>query len=267
MKTIISLFIIALFVVGGGWLIWRDVNNSVSQLGVVATSTGAGPVGSTTVAQQTLTEGVIEKPLTPNKALETRALAIVARPITVNAVVPEKILADMKQQITDITASIKKNYDNLEPWLRLGALRKGLDDFKGAAEAWEFAGVLRPSNAVSFQNLWYLHANFLVDYPKSEREYIQALKNDPTMVDAYLNLVDLYLYHLTEFKSAIPDLLKSGIAANTEINKKMALTSRLAMYYKDAGDIANAIKYFEQVAQFLPNDAGVQEELAKLRGQ
>jgi tetratricopeptide (TPR) repeat protein len=180
----------------------------------------------------------------------------------------QKIYAE---KIAASAADIKENPYSLEAWIGLGLNYKQAGDYAAARDAWEYASLLSPGNVVSFTNLGDLYHYYLKEYPKSEQNYRQAIKNDPTYVLSYVGLHELYRYSYGVLTTKAADILKEGIKANP---KNIDLYTTLAAYYKSLNnkiDIANARAYYEKalaIAKELKNEqliALIQAELDALK--
>jgi len=158
--------------------------------------------------------------------------------------------------------AVKKNPDFFHGWLQLGLLKKTIGDFKGAADAWEYAGLIRPQNAVSFANLGELYWRYLPDYPRAEKNFRVAIQNKPDDTGTYVSLSDLYYYSYKEKQQLADDVLMEGITARpTEaVNLKRAL----AALYERAGDREKAIVWWKKVLEEEPDNADVAAAIAAL---
>ncbi|MBI2604024.1 MAG: hypothetical protein HYW56_00600 [Candidatus Harrisonbacteria bacterium] len=176
-KTIIFSLLILLFVVGGIAL-WQN-KNFFGERPVEVTSV---IVEESTTTPESL--GATVEMVTVNEELQRRATVILSRAIRGGETLPPAVREDLARQIREATAVLKNDYNNIQPWITLGLARKGLDDYEGAAEAWEFASVIRPKNALSFANLGFLYGSYLKDYARAEKNYLRAIANDPREVTA-----------------------------------------------------------------------------------
>ena len=64
----------------------------------------------------------------------------------------------------------------VDDWIAVGVIKKFFNDFAGARDAWEYAGVLYPANALSFANLgnlygFYLHNNIKAFINHASKKY------------------------------------------------------------------------------------------------
>ncbi|OHA00778.1 MAG: hypothetical protein A3H71_01920 [Candidatus Sungbacteria bacterium RIFCSPLOWO2_02_FULL_48_13b] len=173
--------------------------------------------------------------------------------------------ASIQKSILDAAGSIDANPDLLAPWLQLGLYKKVIGDFEGARDAWEYASQIRPQNVVSFNNLGELYGSryYLPDFLKSELNFQQAIKNDPTYIQAYISLSELYRYSYTEKSSLAEKTLFDGLKSNPDHTD---LISYIARFYAETGKIDQAIEYYQKLKALRPSDAlSIDQDIAKLR--
>ena len=152
----------------------------------------------------------------------------------------------MNQKFVDLRARLNKSSLDTDAWIELGLRYKQVGDYQGAKEAWEYVSILSPKNIVSFNNLGDLYHYHLQEYPLAEKNFLQAIKNDPKYTLSYINLHDLYRLSYGILTTKATDILKQGIVANPNA---IDLYIALATYYKNMNnkiDIANARTYYEQ---------------------
>lgn len=111
-------------------------------------------------------------------------------------------------------AGLKADYNKLEGWLNLGLWRKTLGDYEGAAEAWQFATLIRPNDPVAFHNLGDLYSQFLPDFPSAEKYYKMAVEKDKSHQPFfYVKLYEFYRYYEKNMDAAENTLL-DGLKTN-----------------------------------------------------
>jgi Flp pilus assembly protein TadD len=155
------------------------------------------------------------------------------------------------------TKNLANNPQSYNDWMTLGSMRNILGDYAGAADAWNFAGVIAPNQSRSFANVGFLYATAIKDFKKAETAYLRAIKNDPKDPGLFSNLFDLYV--TIGFKeSAGEDVLLQGIRENP---RSYELRVILARYYVKVGKIANAKSQFESAA--LAAEAAGATEIAR----
>ncbi len=138
-----------------------------------------------------------------------------ARPITF----PEGMTEDKKKnteaKIREIIARLQKNKYSYEDWIELGIYRKSVEDYKGTEEAWEFAGLIKPSSALAFGNLGNLYGYDIKNQAKAEESYLRAIKNEPKLVYWYVQLAEYYR-DIAKDNSKARAILERAMSANPE---------------------------------------------------
>lgn len=183
------------------------------------------------------------------------------RPVEEVRPVPEEVKLFSESQKEDIYRSlqnfgksVKENPNAFSAWLQLGILKKTIGDFEGARDAWEYAGIIRPLNDVSFANLGELYWRYLHLYPQSEANLKIAIKNNPHNPGTYTTLSDLYFYSLKEKADLADDVLLEGIAANPA---SIDIPKSLAYLYERQSDYAKALEWWQKVLIQDPQNANV----------
>lgn len=183
---------------------------------------------------------------------------------------PKDFPGDAKKIITDNVATLvenlKKNPADYSSWLDLAIQYKTIADYEGARLVWEYVNTAAPTQSISFHNLGNLYDLYLKNYPKSEENYLTAIKNGPNQTSSYLGMHELYRYSYKQNTSAAVDILLQGMKA-IPAPGNVDLTIMLASYYKDKHDIANAKKYYQQalaVVRGLGNNAMVTQLTAEI---
>ena len=171
------------------------------------------------------------------------------------------------KRFTAATNALRANPDNFNAWLDLGLVHKNLNAFEKARDAWERLGEIRPLNSISFSNLGDLYAWFLHEPAKGEAAYLKALKNEPTDINFYRNLAEIYDKLILERKSQIDPLLEEGIKAAKTNTEKAELTALMATYERDREDMDEALKHYREVLALdpqYPKKEVIQAEIDKL---
>ncbi len=172
----------------------------------------------------------------------------------------EKKRGDLKILAAVLTAN-PMGSGGVDDWIAVGITKKFFNDFEGARDAWEYAGVLYPANALSFANLGSLYAFYLNDPVKAESNFRKAIANDPYQPGYYLGLADFYKNVYVSKKSEAPKVLLEGMSLIRDVNLVLALAS----YYRDVSDKTNALKYYQEVLKLSPNQPGIAEEVDRLK--
>jgi len=151
----------------------------------------------------------------------------------------------------------------VDDWIAVGVIKKFFNDYEGVRDAWEYAGVLYPANALSFANLGNLYGFYLHDNEKAEFNFRKAIANDPYQLSYYLSLASFYKEADVSKKDKVPEVILLGLDRIKDVN----LYLYLASYYRDIGDKTNAVKYYEEVLKIAPDQAGVREEIENIKNQ
>ena len=118
-----------------------------------------------------------------------------------------------EQKIRGFEAAIKQNSDDFASWMNLGIYRKSIDDYEGARQAWEYAGLIRPGNSLSFGNLGFLYGYLLKEPIKAEKNYLTAIENDEHLIYLYAQAFEFYRDVLKDaFKAKA--IIEQGLKSN-----------------------------------------------------
>ena len=118
-----------------------------------------------------------------------------------------------KTKIVEISETLKIDTENVSLWIDLGSWRKAINDYEGAIEAWEYAGVIRPQSSIPFNNLGDLYAYYLKDVPRAEEYFLRVINNDPNNIYSYFKIVEFY-QDFTKDTAKARAILEKGIVAN-----------------------------------------------------
>ncbi|MCR4330404.1 MAG: hypothetical protein NUV49_00780 [Patescibacteria group bacterium] len=237
-QTIVNIILAAIVAVSGYYLYNNTFNSNPSSEEEISGETTSNPVGTSTT---TNTEPLytIEKIPTEKAKISAPSLN---RPLTFTGDIPleaKKIITDNVKRLTDILKSDSSRFD---AWLDLGSYRKQSGDYEGAREAWEYATLLLPGSYVPWNNLGDLYQYYLKDFVKAEKNFQQAIVSDPSFVQAYHSLFELYTLSYTEKAHLADDTLLEGLKKSPN-NIDLLIT--LAQYYKGTGKTEEAKKYYK----------------------
>ncbi|MBI1999529.1 MAG: tetratricopeptide repeat protein [Parcubacteria group bacterium] len=128
--------------------------------------------------------------------------------------IPQQLVRkdEIASQIKDISARLSQDASLFNDWMDLGLLRKSIEDYDGALEAWEYASALRPQNSLSFSNLGVLYAYYLNDQARAEANFLRAVENNPGLDYLYPQVVDFYLEVVRSEEKARAFLNRSMVA-------------------------------------------------------
>jgi len=164
----------------------------------------------------------------------------------------EKISEDqlkiLKSDYKSAVEKYKQDPNNFSALMTFAFINYQLGNYESARDIYIRVGKISPGNYNSFWNL----ANCLIrlkDYSGAEQAYLKAIENGPDQTRHYTALAEIYWYDMPEKKSEIPDLYKKGLAV---LPNNYDFLINLASYYKETGDKANALKYFQEVIDNYP---------------
>lgn len=167
-------------------------------------------------------------------------------------------------EIKNHAQAVRENNDYFFGWIQIGLLKKVIGDYIGARDAWEYAGVIRPANSVSFANLGELYWRYVPTYSKAEMNFKISIKNKPDDPSTYISLSDLYSYSYKEKADRADTVLLEGIAKNP---KEIELPRALASLYGRMGEHAKALEWWQRVLEKEPDNQGVRQEVETLKKQ
>ena len=170
-----------------------------------------------------------------------------------NALLEEKIAKMSNQAYLEIVAREK-----------MGVVKKGVGDYKGARDVFEYAGKLRPKSSSPFFNLGDLYGYFLNDPQKAETNFLKALENDPYSYSIFLNLADFYRYKYPGKEDLYDKVLLSGLE---RIPEEVNIIAALAAYYRETGQVDKAITFYERLLKLNPLNETAKEDLAELKAK
>jgi len=128
---------------------------------------------------------------------------------------PEDAKAIMEEKITLNRKTLTENPNLYESWIELGNQYKIVGDLPKAFEAWEYAGLLNPYNAVSFHNLGDVYGYYLNDPIKAEENFLKAIENAPSDSFYYIQTSEFYRLVL-ENSTKAKDILEQGFEKNPD---------------------------------------------------
>lgn len=132
------------------------------------------------------------------------------RAINIPASTPHSQKEEITSKINALVALLKQDPDLFNEWLNLGLLRKSIEDYEGARQAWEYASSIRPQNSLSFGNLALLYGYYLKNPVLAEKNYLKAIENDLKLPYLYAQAADFYLEVLNQPEKA-REILQKGL--------------------------------------------------------
>jgi len=125
------------------------------------------------------------------------------RPIVFSVGYSAEKAEEVTGYITILADALKADSNRFNEWLDLGLLRKSIEDYEGAREAWEYASAIRPGNSLSFVNLGTLYGYYLHEPLKAEANLLHAIENEPRFLGFYTRMTDFYIEVMNDRDRAI----------------------------------------------------------------
>jgi tetratricopeptide (TPR) repeat protein len=146
--------------------------------------------------------------------------------VTYSSKLSDEVVLLMKDKIATTRSFLKKDSNLIDDWIGLGVLYKMVEDFDKAIEAWDYAGVISPTNSVSFQNLGDLYGYYLKDPVKGEENFLRAISNSPSDVYLYFKTADFYK-DVMEDETKRRQIVEQGIETNPDVQELKDLLESL----------------------------------------
>ncbi len=178
-----------------------SVSNSTATTTSTTSASGggnAGPnssVGSAVPDQSTLQKPDLNRPYKPLSTL------------------PQSVQDNNKKLYATAVQQLKIDPNGIAYWLQLAQLRKGANDFSGAAEVWIYVTKRWPNDPIAFENLGDLYANYMHEAALGVEYWQKALPLDAKNIGLYINLATYQDINMHD-KAAAQATLEAGLKAN-----------------------------------------------------
>ncbi|MFH1867211.1 MAG: tetratricopeptide repeat protein [Patescibacteria group bacterium] len=175
-----------------------------------------------------------------------------------------ELLANLKQGISDMEQALNKDPENSFNWFQLGTNKKSLGDYLGAEQAFRQALAIDKESVTAAMNLGVMYQDW-GKYQQSEDAYREIINRQPLFAEGYLRLAELYLSAVWRDSSDAEQILLYGLN-RTRNNPAIVVT--LARYYEEVGNKEQALNYYGQYMQLVPEEQkddilGIIRELQK----
>ena len=215
-KNTIVLALVALVLVasGIGYYILRNIQKNKDQSDAIQVINPTANLNIPQTGNSSPQKGIEEGGKAPALPVAVGVKAPdLNRPLTNSTNLPPEALKKVTDDIANTIKALKGDSNSLDSWLQIGLDWKSLGDYEGARLAWEFAGLVRPRNSISFINLGFLYSHYLQNNALADKNYLQALMNDPHNGGLYIQTADFYVDFMKDPAKA-KSLIQKGIAAN-----------------------------------------------------
>lgn len=210
--------IIAVVIIAGALFIFTHKAAAPGPAATISTSisTSTNGAGTTTLKTGNKAASVpVQATITQSSAPVSGAVTpSLNQPVTYSAALAPDAAATIKADITALRASLKANPAQSDKWLQLTFYYKAGGDYALAEQVWLYMTKAAPTSFVAFADLGDLYNNFLVNYPKAEANYLQAIRLKPDDISNYVNLSMMYKYQYKTNTSAASDIVAQGLKAN-----------------------------------------------------
>ncbi|MEK7659821.1 MAG: hypothetical protein AAB343_01320 [Patescibacteria group bacterium] len=173
----------------------------------------ASETARSTSTSDALQPSIIEIASSTSSGAIPLPIPVLNRPLIFPSSITDAQREKTQTRIAELNALLEKNPRAFDTWMELGLLRKSINDFEGARQAWEYAGLLLPLNTQSFLNLHDLYAYYLHDNTLALKNIEIAIQNDPKSGMGYAQLYAFYTDVTKEREKAIA-VLERAIAAH-----------------------------------------------------
>jgi len=154
---------------------------------------------------------------------------------------------------------LNKQYRKLEEddhiyirWINVGLLKKRLQDYPGAEEAWQNAISHNPNQALAFGNLADFYLFDLGQYEKAEEYYQKVLSMRTDNYNYYFGLAALYRYNMTE-KAHLIEGLMLGAAEKVPAEAENYYMYLADYFYREGNNSEKSKHYTQKTLELNPD--------------
>lgn len=136
-------------------------------------------------------------------------------------------------------------------WINIGILKKRMNDYEGAEEAWQKAISYNPDQALAYGNLADMYLFDLGEYEKAEEYYQKVLSMKTDNYAYYFGLTALYRYNMTEKAYLIEGIMLDAVKKNPgeAENYYMYLSD---YFYREGNDWTKSKQYKQKTLELNP---------------
>ena len=233
-KNIIFSIFVALLLTGLWFYIYKDLNNNQeNQIDKTATTTPS--LADSISVNFGDDENVVVEMLNNDEQdlQENQEKPEIIRPIPDldRKIVFGDDFSEQEQQIMidemeGMILELKNDPTSFSNWLYLGLDRKGIGDYEGAKQAWEYAMLIEPGSFVVRGNLGDLYAYYLKDNKKAEDNYLKALELGPSQIYLYYKTAEFYRDFLNDSQKA-KGIVQIGLKLSPDSSELQSLLQSL----------------------------------------
>lgn len=120
---------------------------------------------------------------------------------------------DIELRLGRAIAALEEDYLDADSWNELGVLRKAIEDYTGAIEAWEYGSLLNENSIVPVLNIAGTYGYFLRDFDLAEKYYRKAIERNRASLQAYGQAYEFFSGVMQDQEKAI-SIIDLGIKNN-----------------------------------------------------
>lgn len=169
-----------------------------------------------------------------------------------------------QKKFNETKEKLQKNQSDINQWLFLGVLKKGVGDFEGSRDVWLYVSKTWPNDSLAFANLADLYANFLNEPQKGLAAIKKAIELMPQNINYYLAMADIYRYRLPGQEAMYE---KTLLGALQKFPDEVNLIAPLAAYYRQTDQVQKAIEWYEKLVRLAPDNETAKQDLQELKKQ
>lgn len=184
------------------------------------------------------------------------------------AVIARLPAATHQQSLRDLerfAASLAENPLQPNLWMWVAHVKQLNGDYAGTRDAYEYLNVIAERDGLPFYNLAVIYGYYLKEPSRAEAKYEAALEREPLNTSYYTGFSDFYRQVRGDLERAAATLRRGLEQLPGDTNLFIAL----AALYREVGDRASAIRYYEAALESgglgSGGRAAILEELERLR--
>ena len=172
-----------------------------------------------------------------------------------------------RRELADMAAKLAFGLNQPALWKRVAYVKHFYNDDFGARDAYEYVNRIAPTDATAFYNLAVLYGYNLREPAKAKPKFEAAIRLDPFNISFSIGFANFYIEVMRDPRAAERILLDGFGKVPTDVS----ITSNLGMFYRDEGNVAKAIEFYEKALasrDLSPGErAAIQAQVDQLKSQ
>lgn len=163
-------------------------------------------------------------------------------------------------------AELEKDSNSYSGLLNLAIIKQRMLDYEGALELYSALAERKTEDIMPRQNAGSIYFD-TGDYENAEKMQLDILNNiTHKWINSYRELTQIYRWHLKDRRETLKPLLL--FAYDNFPESKQEIVSMLGFYYDEFEDNnVEALKYYNELATYIPDDQDLQETLKELNAR